>query len=231
LNSPIVSEKANSDEYGSGKVFITNVDGAMEQNPEKEYIELIASRSNKQDVNISGWKLRNSKGEEFVIGRGVKVFYSGVLNEKNDIILSPGDRVVLSSGESPVGLSFAVNKCSGYLEQFQDFNPGLTKRCPNPADDFSSANMNEACKAYLSTLALCEVYAGERPQGLDSACINYLNNEINYNSCVDKHRTDADFYNKEWRIFLRKQKELWANNGDLIRLYNSEGSLLDSARY
>ncbi|MDO8493608.1 MAG: hypothetical protein Q7S19_03650 [bacterium] len=56
---------------------------------------------------------------------------------------------------------------------------------------------------------LTEDYAVQASQGLT------------YNSCIEAHRLDADFYNNEWRIYLNNKTKAWTETGDLIRLIDS----------
>ena len=232
LTPPTTSEQ-ESNLYGKSdsNVFITNTTGAKEQNINNEYIEIVASRTNKNDVNISGWKLRNSVGKEIEIGSADKLAYVGILNDEENILLSPGDRALITTGSSPIGVSFQVNKCGGYLEQFQNFNPALTQNCPYPADDAENKLADQSCVSYISTLPRCKTYTGQIPSGFSAECSDYIRNEINHNSCIDIHKQDSDFYSSEWRIFLGTNNELWNNTSDLIRLYDASGRLVDSAAY
>jgi len=231
LTSPTTLQSVDEFSKEKGEIFITNVIGAKETNPNREYIEIVASRTNAGDVNISGWKLRNSIGKEIEIKQADKLAYVGMLNNEEDILLSPGERVIVTTGSSPTGVSFQVNKCGGYLEQFQDFNPTLTKNCPHPVDTAKNQLTDQSCVSYISTFPSCEIYTGQIPGDLSTECSDYVSNNINHNSCVDAHKNDSDFYSNEWRIFLGSNTELWDNTSDLIRLYSTNGNLIDSAAY
>ncbi len=235
LSPPTSSKNIQSEkslyENNSGEIFVTNIIGAKKQNPNEEYVELIASRSNSNDVNISGWKLRNSVGKEIEIKKADNLAYVGMLNNEEDIMISPGNRIIISTGNSPIGVSFQVNKCSGYLEQFQNFNPLLTQNCPHPVDTAKNQSLDQSCISYISTLQECKVYTGQIPEGLSSTCTDYIRDNINHNSCIDAHKNDNDFYSGQWRIFLGSDIELWNNTSDLIRLYDTNGNLIDSAAY
>ncbi len=229
--TPISISSKQTDVNLNKKVFIGDVTNAKESNINNEFIELVASRTNTDDINISGWKLRNSLGKEFIITKAVKINYSGKLNTEEDIKVAPGERVIIISGFSPVGTSFKVNKCSGYLEQFQDFTPPLAQNCPNPQEDAKKLSLESSCLTFLSTLPSCNIYTENIPIKLSSACTDYIYNKINYNSCLDIHKNDTDFYSGEWRIFLKENNELWNNTTDLIRLYDINDNLIDSIMY
>ena len=225
LTPPITTQSENGD------VFITNIIAAKEPNPNREYIEIVASRTNTSDINISGWKLRNSLGKEIEVARADKLAYVGKLNNEEDLLLSPGERVIITTGSSPVGVSFQVNKCSGYLEQFQDFNPALRQNCPRPEEAAKNQLTDQSCISHISTFPKCEIYIKQIQIGLSNECLDYINDNINHNSCIDEHKNDSDFYSNEWRIFLGYNTEFWDNTSDLIRLYNTSGKLIDSVAY
>jgi len=212
------------------KIFITN--GVKESNPNKEYLELRASFNNSNPVLISGWKLRNSKGDSSVIGGASKLPIVGKTNREAPLILRPGDSVFIVTGRSPLGVSFQTNTCSGYLEQFQDFYPRLQKNCPVPISDLYKAvgGVENSCSSYVSTLPNCKIIFSP-PNSLSSSCKAYITNDTNYNSCVSTHKNDMNFYKKKWRLFLGKNNEMWRNSGDLVRLYDQQGRLVDSRSY
>jgi len=211
-------------------IFVSN--GVRESNPNKEYIELRASFSNNKPVRISGWELRNSKGVSGIIGDGSKLPLTGGANTKIPLLLNPGESAFVTTGRSPIGVSFQINSCSGYLEQFQDFSPRLQKSCPTPISDLykSVANVTNECSSYVSTLPSCEIVTAY-PQNLPTDCQAYIANNINYNSCVNTHKNDIGFYKREWRLFLGENNEMWGNSGDLVRLYDNQGNLVDSRSY
>ena len=51
---------------------------------------------------------------------------------------------------------------------------------------------------------------------------------MNYNTCLDLHKDDADFFSDEWRLYLGKSHDLWADEGELIKLIDENGKTLDS---
>jgi len=215
------------------EVRIGAVENATFSNPQTEYIELQAPAGNKGLVYISDWTLKNSSGKEARIGKAAKLLRAGTANTETPFFLAPGEKAIISTGRSPVGTSFQVNKCSGYLEQFQNFSPPLTGDCPSAATDIytSSRGLEQACGNYVATLPRCEAYTGTIPYGLSAACVSYIQTEINYNGCVETHKNDFDFYRPEWRIYLGRTVDLWENAGDLVRLYDHAGDLVDSKAY
>ena len=213
------------------RVLLLAGQGARNSNPQKEYIEIQAVPGNDTVLNISEWALEGSSGLRVKLGKGSSLAYPGRLNSQNSIFLNQGEKAYAVSGESPIGTSFRLNKCSGYLEQFQDFAPAIPKRCPLPRDENPPARLDSACLDYISRLPRCEMPVGNIPANLSSACLDYLGREINYAACVRRHENDADFYDSEWRIYLGKNKELWKNGMETIILRDENGRAIDWASY
>ncbi len=158
-----------------------------------------------------------------------------MLNTEDTIMLTGGDTLYLVTGISPNGASFKVNKCSGYLGQFQIFVPYLNNICPLPKDeDLSSIPnlvINDACFDRIDTMSRCRIQTAPLPQNLSSECTNFILNKINYPSCVNIHKNDKDFYQKEWRVYLGRSASLWKNKRETIVLYDSLGKIVDTLKY
>jgi len=215
------------------KVSISGISGALLNDPNMEYIEIKAELSNKNPLYISGWSIKNSNGNKLTIGNGDKLPIVGEINTESALFLNPGEKVVITTGRSPIGVSFKVNTCSGYLEQFQDFTPPLKQMCPQPEHIAASlsGNIESECSNFISAIPRCSIYTGETPSGLSQTCSSMIYNKINYNGCVGAYKNKSDFYSPEWRVFLGANSEFWSNNGDLIRLYDNSGNLVNSRSY
>jgi len=211
------------------EVRVASIGTATSLDPNTEYIELVAASSNKGSVDISDWTLRNASGDTATIGRASALPRTGGINEEAGLAMAPGERVYINTGQSPTGVSFRVNACSGYLEQFQNFTPPLARSCPSAVPQ--EIDLDQSCVNYISSLPQCEIYTNTAPSDLSDSCTNYIYNNINYNSCVDAHANESQFYKPEWRVFLGKNTEFWGNKTDLIRLYDSSGNLVDSRSY
>ncbi|MCK4386895.1 MAG: hypothetical protein KAV41_02320 [Candidatus Pacebacteria bacterium] len=201
----------------------------------EEYIELKAGTSVAEKIQISDWSLKSAMtGVQIQIGEASKLPYSSRVNPETAIFASGGDKIIISSGRSPIGVSFQVNKCSGYLEQFQDFEPNLKKECPLVEDEnlpFSGPNaFDDDCWNYIERLPRCEIPLN-LPLDMQSECRTYLTTEVNYNACLDAHKNDDDFYKQEWRVFLGREQELWKNKREIIELLDGEGKLVDVYTY
>ncbi len=219
----------------SGSVSL-GIGNPYETSPQQEYVEIRASFSNTQPINITGWQLKSAiTGVGASIGKGVYLPSSGVVNKEEQIFLNPGDRAILSTGQSPNGTSFRLNLCTGFFEQFQDFAPSLPQECPRvdvkTLPVIGSEGLNDACIDYLERLPQCFAHVLAIPVSLSSACSEYINKNIHYNGCVETHKNDQNFYTSEWRIFLKKNSELWRQSRETIKLLDAQGKVIDSLSY
>jgi hypothetical protein len=203
----------------------------------EEYITLSASRRNTENISITDWKLESMISKKQVsIGGAVEIYRSGLVNPEPDLQLAPGESVIISTGLSPIGASFKINKCSGYLEQFQDFYPKLSKKCPYPDDEFeeivSSIPVADlVCEDFVDSISRCEMELSAFPIGVSNQCAEFVSDTINYTGCVNNHKNDLDFFTKEWRVFLGRSSELWRAKRETVRLIDSSGKVVDTYTY
>ena len=149
--------------------------------------------------------------------------------------ISAGDTAYLITGISPNGVSFKTNKCSGYLTQFQTFIPYISNSCPRPRDENLSAipkiAVNDDCLDYIDSFPSCRVETQNLPVNWSYECKNFITQKINYPSCVNLHKGDKDFYQNEWRIYLKKSTSLWKSRRENIILYDNLGKIVDTLTY
>ncbi len=210
---------------------LTAGSGAKKTNPKEEYVEIKISSKNTKSLLVSDWILKGQKGLDIKLGKAAYLPYSSQINLQESVFLQPGDNAIVVTGASPIGTSFRLNKCTGYFEQFQDFFPSLPKQCPYPKDEDLPSNLNDECLDYIEKLPKCEAHIKAVPPGLSIACQNYINEKINYNTCVEIHKKDSDFYKPEWRIYLGRNEELWKNKRETIILYDENNEIIDSRSY
>lgn len=206
---------------------------AKETDTNKEYIEIKLSSKSKSKILLSGLRLKGDYGLDLSIGEGVYLYWPGITNTEEPIFLEPGGVAIITTGQSPIGYSFRVNKCTGYFEQFQDFYPSLSKDCIYPKDEdlpSGQGGLDDECLDYIDTLSRCEAVES-MPEYLSSQCQEYVSTKINYKSCVETHRNDSDFYENEWRIFLNRNEEMWKEKRETIELFDQSGNLIKSISY
>ncbi|MFA5841415.1 MAG: hypothetical protein WC835_00400 [Candidatus Paceibacterota bacterium] len=212
LNTPI----------NRGQVALGTRPNLSERNPQKEYLEIMGKSDT--PINITGWKLVGAKGRSAVIPQGASVFVSGKTNEKGDIYLARGEKAILISGKSPVGDSFKVNSCSGYLSQFQNFTPALKDSCPSPIlpDTLEKYPLNNACLNYINNMDSCKAQISTLPKTISPICRDFIFTRVTYNQCVIDQQKNIDFQKDEegeWRVYLGSNTELWADH-DTIEFYD-----------
>lgn len=234
------SEKAKRSPY-YGKVR-ASLSGVNSEDPNNELIILFTNLDSGEKVNITGWKFKSAiTGNQAVIGRAALLPYPNQGTE-TDVILKQGDTAFISKGYSPIGISFRTNKCIGYFEENRTWNPSLPLMCPRPIDDgvptFSSdLDQQDACLDAIRYIPTCATrgtsYTRNLPDTVPSACKTYIEKQINYNTCVDKHFSDINFAGHEYRLYLKSFAHLWRDydKDDTIHLYDSAGLIVDTISY
>lgn len=218
------------------KVYFSQ-SAAAETDPAREYLGVEASHSNTDRIFLYNWRIVSSvSGNVVGIPLGTRLPQSANLSIEQPIALAPGERAYIVTGRSPIGLSFLTNKCTGYFEQFQDFTPRLEQACPAPVDELrfaydTSLARNDACYNYVETLPRCTLQVNAIPAGLPGGCQTFIIDELSYRGCVDNHRSDADFYGHEWRVYLGRDQELWRERREVIKLLDEAGRTVDVFNY
>src|SRR3989344_2077555 len=98
---------------------------ATESATAHEYLELDA-REGISAVSLTGWSLQSMvSGVRIPIPGAATPFIIGIVNQLPPVVLAPGQTALVVTGASPVGVSFRENRCTGFLEQVQSFDPAL----------------------------------------------------------------------------------------------------------
>ncbi len=212
------------------------VSSAGSSDPGEEYVEISVAQNAGMPINLSGWTLKSdASGSSVSIPKGTEVPTSGVVNEAEDIVLSPGTRAMIISGQSPIGASFRENKCIGYFSTFQKFSPSLPRNCPVPSDELASFYgpdyiRDASCIDYVDKLSRCQVTLTP-PVNASGACKNFLVQYLHYNGCVTAHRNDTDFQGDAWRIYLGRTSSMWRTKNELVKLLDVNGKTVDAFTY
>lgn len=203
-----------------------------------EHVTLGASGSNTSPVVITGWSLQSVlSGERVYIPQGVRTFRMGAIGSLSEIQLDPGGSATVTTGHSPVGVSFKENMCSAYLGQFQTFSPELDRyQCPSGNDELPATVENlqtygEACVSFVSTIKSCTLYTGNFPAEVSPACRAFVRGALTYNGCVDRYEWRPSFTRSTWRVFLNKEGSLWRSTHDVVRLLDASGRTVDVYTY
>jgi hypothetical protein len=226
----------NASPYRSLVNLSHSVSGLGSSDPKREYLQLSIMQDAGAPVSVSGWSLRSlASGTLGSIPLGTEVPRSGVVNGTQSIVLSPGDRALIISGQSPIGGSFRENKCIGYFSTFQTFTPSLPQNCPDPSDELATHYgpdliRDGKCTDYVKTLSRCQVVLTP-PPSLSSSCQSFLMNYLNYNGCVSAHENDLNFKGDTWRIYLGRSAPLWQTTHETVELLDQNGKSIDSFTY
>jgi hypothetical protein len=212
--------------------FSRNTSGLVGTDPDWRYFFVYASQSQKAPVSTAGWKIVSAgTGRTVAFPQGAEIPRSGAVNPMVPITLSPGDEVIIGLGDSPVGISFRENECTGYLEEHQDFHPSLSLTCPTPSTELARfyPDASDSCVAYVRSIPYCGTDTSSSAQASGS-CRNFVDDHLNYNACVAAHQKDPDFKSHTWRVFLGSTG--FARSGhDTLTLLDASGKAIDSVSY
>lgn len=226
-----------------GRIVITKDSwGPDAMDVAEEYVELTAPESNSGVINITGWSLQSMvSGVRIYIPDGVEDIIMNDVNPTYKIGLTPGQSAIVSSSPSPVGVSFQSNLCTGYFNQFQKYEPPLTRACPSPAQVLPPTVANIAtygneCLELVSSLFRCEYLTDEvlEEEGISvsSACTEHLRTTLTYTSCRATYHNSPEYLKgSQWRIFLGAQTALWNKQYEVIRLLDELGRTVDVYAY
>lgn len=224
---------ADSSEYRDLVTLSRDTSGAMNSDEDEEYVVVQASMRLSESVSTAGWRLvskESGKGVNFPAGS--EVARSGRVNQLGAIVLRPGDQAVVTTGRSPVGVSFRENLCTGYLAERQAFSPQLMSMCPSGSQEFAryGEDEDEDCLSYVRSLPQCrtDVSYLSRPS---NSCQAWVDDHLNYNGCIDGHANDQGFLLPTWRVYLGARDELWRSSRETILLLDARGKVIDALSY
>jgi len=194
-------------------------------------IRIYSTLSGKETANITGWRIKSNKGE-IIIPQAVNVYEPSGFASPDGIILSGYNTLVIYSGTSPIGLNLRLNKCIGYLQNTNNFNPSLPLNCPYISRSEISY-LYGGCQNYILSLGGCKLpdasFYNILPGNADGDNCRRFLDTLNYYSCFQKHRSDSDFISNEWWAWIN-QNNLDPLHDD-IRLFDNNSKLVDEYIY
>lgn len=231
----------NLQQYGNpspyaGQVTIAG-DNATAASPAQEYVQIQASSGNTAPINVTGWVLQSAVSRLFAsVPLAAPVFIGGAANSVRPVLLAPGATAILTTGLSPIGVSFQESECTGYLSQLQQFYPNLGESCPAPSDALPQTAENlrtygASCFDYIASMQSCFFAGNTLPASLTPACRSFIANNLSYNGCVATYQAQPDFAQPSWRLYLGQSREFWNNAHDIIRLLDTQGRIVDVLTY
>ncbi|MEK7067042.1 MAG: hypothetical protein AAB949_01555 [Patescibacteria group bacterium] len=190
---------------------------------------MIANPSN-EPIKLSGWTIGSKKfNTRYGFPEAYDVPQHVYYPDKKEIILPPKGKLTVYAGKSPMGYSFRINQCVGYLNQNFKFSPALPNYCakadPNEAKKFSAY-----CQKIISQTSGCKE-PNLNDALIDSECRQYLSERFNYSQCVIRNSNFFDFFRDEWMVYLDQPKEIFANDHDDVLLRDPDGLVVDRYKY
>ena len=223
-----------------GKLWISGVVRSTDAN--KEYITIATSKDLQKETTITGMTVKSvESGQVAQIGEGVNTFISNSANTPSEIKIYPNQKVLVTTGRSPLGYSFRLNKCTGYFSQFQTFAPALPQICPrlkNEAQPQAPNRLPDACLDYIDSFATCKIIT-ELPKTVtdklnseeEYRCLTFIQKNTGYQNCTDLHKYDSDFYGTEWRTYLNHSNPIWKKSRETIWLLDQSGRFISQYSY
>ncbi len=230
--NPETGYKPNPDDSTyKGDISISRVNQVYKESDDSlhEYVLIRANDRNTVKVGITGLKLRSMiTGVEYSIDEGVPIYFRNIINKGEAIFLKPGDSAYVITGRSPLGVSFKSNKCVGYLKQYQTFYPQLQNDCPRIYYEGLPERpnaLNDECLLYVERFPACLTLTSdtelEVTKKYGNDCASYIKKKANYDYCIAAHKSDPDFYDPTWYIYLGQSSHVWRLKREWIRLLDS----------
>lgn len=189
---------------GASPVSISAGNASSVYQPYSEYITI--NNRSRDSVNITGWQLKNGKGERaYDVGGTLRQFSSDVAtigqaapfvspygyNVFQDVILKSGETAVVTSGlvgsQSPYRIvSFKENMCSGYLEDLSEyaFIPPLSRTCVRPSDEPGVSGLDTACRKFIGRMASCHKPEFDTRDRDGEICSSCADGELLSSACI-----------------------------------------------
>jgi len=192
----------------------------------EEYVS-VANRS-KIDQNITGWKIESKlTGLSYTIPDVYEVPLHPYYASRISLILPPGKSAQIFSKKSPIGQSFRLNECTGYLNK--DYSLSLPAQCPRPTDD-DIKNLSTYCQKQIKATPTCKE-PDVNSVLLDNECRDFMRNNMTYYSCVVNERNFYNFFKDDWRIYLNGNENSWKDRNDTLLLRDINGLVVDTYKY
>ena len=227
-----------------GKVEL-GMGGARETRWGQEYLTLRADSYLTSGVDVTGWYLESYvTGERATIPQGDRVLESVDRPVLEHIVLLPGEDAYVITGRPPVDVSFHENECTGYLRNEEDFSPYLSSSCPYPSNEllrYTPVSItDDKCYDFVETIGSCAIIDKDdladmldaRELKLTSACRHFITDELTYERCVARHQNEPRFDDVgTWYIYLSRTRNLWREEREIVRLFDTNGKVVDVIEY
>ena len=197
-------------------------------------IRLSTKLSSDEQINIANWQIK-SKTKTSIIPSGIEKYYPNQDTASSSMYVSRNHNVYISGGFNPLGSNknFRLNKCMGYLENYNDFPINISASCPKPTSEEIS-HLGYYCQKFIQSSSRCTIpdYSSQKNIMFDNECASYIQEYFNYAACFNQYEKDSDFLQNSWHIYLNSKNILTDNNTcDTLYLKDSNGLFVDKHSY
>lgn len=234
-STPVVRIFATNTSPYFGQIKINGVSYRGDFN--RPHYEKISLQNSSLDlpVNVTGWKILTKRFNfSFQIPRAAGLLNPRGADNSDAIVLARGHTVDIFVGKvSPVGANFRENSCVSYLsDSFEGYDAVSGYGSCVGLDSGSYNRFSVECRSFIRGLNACR-----NPNLLyyqfinEPSCRNFIFENFNYQSCVNRAKGKSDFYSGRWKVYLGRGEEILDDLNDTVYLYDSQGLLVDSYNY
>ncbi len=214
----------------AGAVTVSGVSPSYDG--ERATVTLQTNLNDGESVDVTGWMLETNK-RRLYLPQAVRAYQVNGANTEGDMVLQKGNYVTLYAGSlSPVGYSFRVNKCMGYLDAEYQFPSLLPNECPVPARS-SYETLAGWCQNYIQSLGNCALPSTMTTnswRGDDgNACRSFVNDFFTVAHCYQSFQGDA-LLDNEWRVWVNIAN-VFDPQHDVVKLINTDGKVISTYVY
>ncbi len=219
----IKNSSATSTYFGKLRINDKNIDSKIEN----ESLAIENTSTTSESLNITGFKLVNSAGDEFIIPKGHNL--PGVSPTPEDqIILKPDDVAKIMTGRQERQMDFRENLCTGYFNESSNFYNKIQENCPRP-EVRGNLKLPDHCIKIFESGKACRTVDSSKIQV--SECLAFSEGHLNYQGCINDYKNKSDFYSRRWLIWMQKSKRFLRDIHDEITLLDKEGKIVHKINY
>ena len=130
------------------------------------------------------------------------------------------------------------NACFGYLKETTEFPVSVPSSCPSDIPKIEGvSHLSPACQDFILDFDRCKEpppYPATSSFANDLQCKNFYENlkfQLSYAGCVKTHKTEDDFFDNEWHIYVNEEERLIRSTHDRILLKDPDGVIIDEYVY
>lgn len=208
------------------KIKISNID-RYSTKPNEQSIT-IRNSIGKDNINITGFKLVNSLGSQYIIPMGHTIPGINPIAEDN-IILKPGETAKIIVGQQMSITNFQENICTGYFDEKTDYGRNLSHSCPKPDYMSRISTLPDYCIATFDEISSCRTIDTQKTQ--NETCLQYSIDHFNYQGCLKDFKNKTGFQKGSWLVWMQRNTAFFRQLHDIVILYDRDGKIVDQYSY